>query len=102
MKLQIFVIRDVQADVGQLPMYREKEEIAVRDFEIACCKPEVFGENPDDYVLYHIGSYDDEKMAGEFHDPRRVITGLDAVRNRETKLRKLQSLREEINNIEVE
>ena len=82
MKLEMYAIRDVQADRSLQPMYRERENIAMRDFEQAVTETKPFCDNPDDYVLYHIGSYDDETMELKANDPRRVYGGLDAVRNR--------------------
>ena len=97
MKLKKYAIKDVQADAFQLPMYRERDEIAIRDFENACVDPNLpFAKNPDDYVLYYIGEYDDENATGSYVDPLRLITGVDACRNRAEKAKRLQALQGEI------
>lgn len=102
MKLKVFVVRDVMAEVGQLPLYREKEAIAIRDFEMAVTNAQnPMSENPDDYVLYEIGEYDDEKMELVPMDPKRVITGMEAVRLRREKVAKLDGLQAEIKKLEA-
>ena len=102
MRLEKFVIFDVQADVGVLPLYRENEMVAIRDFEMAVTKDgSKFADNPDDYVLYHIGWYDDVAMSGEYNDPKRIITGMEAVRIRRSKQDKLGELHKQIAELEA-
>lgn len=100
MKLEIYAIRDVQADRALQPMYRERETIAMRDFEIAVSETKPFSDNPDDYVLYHIGSWDDETMVVTPNDPRRVYAGLDAIRNRRARLERVNELHMEIDKLQ--
>lgn len=100
MKIQMYVIRDIQADRALQPMYRERESIAMRDFEQAITDTKPFCDNPDDYVLYHIGSWDDEEMSLQPVDPRRVYSGLDALRNRRARMERVNELHHEIAQIQ--
>lgn len=79
---QMYVIRDLQAEAAMKPLLFEREAIAVRQFELSLvAKDNPFAASPEDYSLYHIGTYDDETMFLEACDPRRVVSGLEALRN---------------------
>lgn len=103
MKMQMFVIRDTKAEVAIPPTYRENSAVAIRDFQMAVCAADnPMSKNPDDYVLYHVGEFDDETMYVTPADPQRVITGLEAVRDRQVKLDKIEALNREIEEIKGE
>lgn len=97
MLLQMYVVRDTQAEASMPPMYRENVGVAMRDFEMAVHSADnPMSKNPDDYVLYHVGTYDDENMIVTGMDPVRIITGLEAYKGRQQKLDKIDHLRLEI------
>jgi hypothetical protein len=99
----IYVVMDTQAKVTMKPIFYEAEEVAIRDFSMALTDPKnTMSQNPDDYVLYHIGSYCDESMQIDQYDPRRVIYGLDAVKMRVEKMARLKALQDQIEKIEGE
>lgn len=97
---EIYVVKDVTADVGMVPLFRENEAVAIRDFSQAVTDPNnPMSQNPDDYVLYHVGNYDDINLYVQPKDPQRVITGIEAVRIRAAKMKHLESLHQQIEEI---
>lgn len=61
MKLQMYVIFDSKALVYNRPFYLPNDDVALRTAKDLRQDPnsEAF-KNPEDYTLFHIGSYDDE------------------------------------------
>lgn len=101
MLLKVYCVRDVQADRGILPIYRERVELAIRDFTTSILNPQhPFSQNPDDYVLYFVGTWDDETMHFVNEDNIRVIDGMTAHRQGLERLRKIESLKEAVEVLE--
>jgi len=101
MNLNIYAILDLQAQRAVQPFMRENDAVAVRDFTAACAGGDSpFAKNPDDYVMYHIGTWDDETMRynedNEGFNPRRVMTGTEAVIDRAVDQDKIAALNKEI------
>lgn len=97
----IYTVYDIQAKRAIQPLIRENDQIAARDFEQLVATQKPFNNNPDDYVLYRIGQWDDETMYIEPTDPKRIYTGLEALSNwqhRQAKLNQLQLDIEELKN----
>ena len=99
MIVKLYTIRDVQADRAIQPILRENEGIAVRDFEQMMHDTSPFNNNPDDYVLYYIGEWNDETMHIVPSDPTRIIDGLSAFRNRANRIQRVQELQMDIEDI---
>lgn len=61
MILQVFTVHDSKARAFLPPFYQARLEMAARAFADCADQPEhAFCRNPDDYTLYHLGSFDDE------------------------------------------
>lgn len=61
MLLKIYSIRDAKAEIFNLPFFKNTHGEAERDFTNLVNNPEsMVGKYPDDYDLYHLGSYDDQ------------------------------------------
>lgn len=61
MKLKMFSIRDCKAELYNPPSYFHNEGQATRQFSDAINNPETpYGQHPEDYTLFRIGTYDDE------------------------------------------
>ncbi len=61
MNVEIFSVRDDAADRYMDPFVAPTVQFAIRGFEEACIQPDhQFNKFPDDYVLYHVGSFDPE------------------------------------------
>ncbi len=56
-------------------------------------------DNPDDYTLYRVGAYDDESGIPIGHDPERICTGVQAVRQGLMDRERLANLQKEITEI---
>lgn len=103
MKMNVYTVLDVQANRAILPLFRQNDEVALRDFTNTCVNPESpFHANPDDYALFHIDEWDDESMTftGGFI-PRRLITGREALATRKIDTDKIAALHREIEEIKA-
>ena len=66
MKLQIFAVLDLKAQAYMQPFFQHNKATAERT--IANCKADPkhpLGQNPDDYMLFHLGVYDDASASFE-------------------------------------
>lgn len=102
MLVQVYTIRDVQAKRAILPIYRENEDIAKRDFEMIIAGQKPYCDNPMDYVLYHIGTWDDESMRQTEQDPVRIYDGLVAYNERQVRQEKIADLHKQIDLLKEE
>jgi hypothetical protein len=101
MKLQIYTIRDLQANRAMAPLFRENDAIARRDFtNMVNAEPgpnNPFALNPEDYTLYHIGEWDDEITANSFFsEPIRLLNGKEAIKAENIKRGQIEALEHEI------
>lgn len=68
MILEVFTVFDAKIKAFMSPFYERSIESATRAFDDACNKPDhPFYAHPEDYTLFHLGSYDDQ--AGSFTCP---------------------------------
>lgn len=103
MQIEVFTIFDVQADRAITPIFRGAEEVAIRDFKNSVAAADSpFNKNPDDYVLYHIDTWDDKTMmfVGE-QEPRRIMNGREAIADRKVDVDKIKELADEIEKIKA-
>lgn len=78
MRLQVFSVRDNAVGAFLPPFYVRARGEAVRSFMEAVGDPQhQFAKNPDDYVMYFLGEFDDN--AGMFigGEPTRIIGALE-------------------------
>lgn len=79
MQLQVFSIRDSKGEIYNQPFYAKTHGEAERNFtqlvRDAQSMPSKF---PEDFDLYYLGSYDDQKGTFESLDtPRHVMKAVD-------------------------
>ena len=99
--IKLYTIRDLQADVFEKIFAFNSEGEAKRVFLQACLDTtHAIGQFPDDYVLYHIGEYDDTNGIPHGHDPVRVITGVEILNQHKQRMDKLAGLNREIDEIQ--
>lgn len=61
MKLEIFAVYDSKAEAYITPFFQPKTNQAKRVFQNASQDiKHAFGRNPEDYTLFHLGSWDDD------------------------------------------
>lgn len=61
MLMKVFSVRDMKSEAFLQPYFSVNQGTALRAFDEACQKQDSpFYKYPNDYVLYEIGSYDDE------------------------------------------
>lgn len=62
MQLAVCAIWDAKVKAYQTPFFVRTPEQAIRFFQTLCSDPQQdFGKFPEDYVLFHIGSYYDNE-----------------------------------------
>ena len=80
MRLNIYTIFDSASGAYMRPFYAQSDGQALRSFtDIAQDADHEIGRHPEDYSLYRIGTYDDNK--GELHpeDKECMATALEVV-----------------------
>lgn len=74
MNLEIFSIKDMAADAYQSPFVVQTTEVALRSFREAVQNPESpFHKHPQDYALYHIGTFDQKRGVITPCDPYKLV-----------------------------
>lgn len=72
MKYQVVSIFDRAAEVFNAPAFFTAIGVAVRNFADQCNESNSMpNKHPDDYVMYHLGNYDDE--TGQFENFEKPI-----------------------------
>ena len=80
-KLNVFSIRDEALKAFNNPVYMPTIDTARRSFGDAVVKDENFRNHPNDYSLFHLGTYDDETARFEQFDiPVRIAVASDYVK----------------------
>lgn len=82
MELKIFAIRDTKAGFYSPPFFKQTHTEAERDFrEIANDQKSSLNKYPEDFDLYHLGTYDDQsgKMALE-PSPVHMLKAVNVIR----------------------
>lgn len=83
MRMEIFTVYDTAAGAYLPPMFLRSKGEAVRSFTDAVnASDHQFHRHASDYVLYHLGHWQDDTAAfvEEPHAPVRMLTGLDVLR----------------------
>lgn len=68
MKIKMFTVYDIKAQAYLPPFYMQSTGQAMRVFEdTANDKDHQFGKHPEDYVLYEVGTFDDQDCSFELN-----------------------------------
>lgn len=61
---QLFTVYDSKAEAYAQPFHQQSKGAAIRAFTDTVADPtHAFHRHPEDYVLFHLGSYDDQNAA---------------------------------------
>lgn len=75
---QVFSVRDSKAAAYALPFFLPRAEVAIRSFKDAVGNPEHdMSRHPEDYTLFVIGEYDDEKGLLMPSEPVAIAMAID-------------------------
>lgn len=80
MKQKIFTIYDSKANAYLTPFFLHQDGMALRVFT-DCVNNfnHQFGKHPEDYTLFNIGSWSDEKAKFLINNPIALATGIELV-----------------------
>jgi len=81
MKHQIFTIFDSKAHAYLVPFFLPENDMATRTFA-DCCNDltHQFGKHPEDYTLFNIGSWNDDKAKFLTSNPLSLGNGVEFLR----------------------
>lgn len=100
MKSIVYTIADLKANRSIAPLVRDNDEIAIRDFTNminATPGPDnPFAQNPEDFTLYRIGTWDDETRELQGRDAYRLCNGNDVKTSQEPLEEKIEQLEHEL------
>lgn len=81
MQLLVVTLLDAKAEAFNVPQFVQSLGGAIRAFTDEINRPDtnnVLYNHPSDFLLYHLGTYDDQTARFEFLDvPRIIATGAD-------------------------
>lgn len=79
MKLEIYSVRDSKAEVYNQPFFNKTHGEAERNFaELTKDQKSMVAKYPDDYDLFHIGSYDDSTgVLSPLDTPRHIVKAVN-------------------------
>jgi len=78
MKLNVYSVRDSKADTYNKPFCVSTHGEAIRSFHAACKQSgSMLNENPEDFNLYHIGTFDQATGELETVAPLHMASALD-------------------------
>ena len=95
MNLKIYAIRDIQANRAITPIFRENDNVAIRDF-CRAIQQEPFNQAPEDYTLYRIGEWDDETMILVERENFRIMNGSEVQQKTEDIQQQIAALENQI------
>lgn len=74
MEMKVYAIYDVKAGAYYPPFFKATDGLSIRDFTDMANDPNtMIGRHPEDYVLYQVGLWDDNK--GELSPIKHVLLG---------------------------
>ena len=78
MKLNFYAVRDLMTDRFMNPALSQDDNIAIRQFRSNINHIPLWLDNPSDFDLWNLGSFDDE--TGEIiYDPKKVTNGRSCI-----------------------
>jgi hypothetical protein len=73
-----YAVYDTQVKAYLNPYYQHEDGAAIRMFRNACNdKTHAFGQNPADYTLFYIGTYEDKTGQHAAEPPKSLGNGLE-------------------------
>lgn len=97
MKTRMYCVKDSKSGLFSNPMHETTDEIAVRAFVAQVgATDNPLADYPEDFVLYRVGEWDNEKGMFIPENPYSLISGIEALRKGREKAEKLEALHKEI------
>lgn len=85
MKQNVYAIHDGAAGAYLNPIYQHTDGMMIRMFRNAVNdNTHAFGQNPSDYTLFKIGSYDDETGQHTSENPQSLGNGIEHISHEST------------------
>lgn len=83
MKMKIFSVYDSKAGAYLQPFFFNHTGGALRAFSDLCSDVQhTFGKHPEDYTLFELGTYEDDKSSFDIYDtPRSLGVGIELISN---------------------
>lgn len=79
MRLFAYCIFDRASGVYDRPFFAQTDQVAVRSFCDICSDGDTqVGQHPDDYTLFRVGTFDNNKGLLQGEVPEKLINGLEA------------------------
>lgn len=73
-----YSVQDKAAGTFNAPFYAQTDAVAIRQFRnVILDQSHQFGMNPEDYDLYIVGIFDDQKGSIMEKGPEKVVTGIE-------------------------
>ena len=80
MRVMVYTIFDTASGAAMRPFFSQGDGAAIREFsDLAVSADHPIGKHPEDYSLFRIGQFDDNKITLIQEDKECLITGLEAV-----------------------
>lgn len=80
---EVFTVRDMVADIYLDPFMERNAGAAIRAFQVVCSREgHQFHEHPQDFALYHVGSFDCQLGQLVPMEPRKLADGSQFVNYR--------------------
>jgi len=93
MLLKVYSIRDSKGEKYNQPFYQNTHGEAERNFSRICVDPEsLISKYPDDFDLYYIGDWDDQKgVLISLDTPQHIVKAVQCMRSARKQARKLDA-----------
>ena len=80
MRMMVYTIFDTASGAAMRPFFAQGDGAAMREFsDLAVNADHPIGKHPEDYSLFRIGQFDDNKITLIQEDKECLITGMEAV-----------------------
>lgn len=80
MRIQVFAVRDLVVGAFLPPFFCRSHGEALRSFGDACNTADhQFAKHSSDFVLFHLGEFDDNSGIFAAIEPARVVSGLEVL-----------------------
>ena len=84
MIINVYTIFDVKAQFYNKPFYLANDSVAVRTFSDLANDPQTdVAKHPEDYILFALGTYNDETAKIEWNEPKTMCRAHELI-NRES------------------
>lgn len=77
----VFTVLDTKVGAYMTPFFSRSRGEAIRSFQDACSQPDsAFSKHPEDFVMFHLGEYDDNTAEFKLIAPESLAKAIDFVK----------------------